>query len=79
MNLRSSGNGITKQIMFSHSVVCAEFHSGRWSVLLVFFCLYASRVEGWSERGSLCPEVFDRVVRAVMSLDWAHGKTLSSS
>jgi len=27
----------------------------------------------------VCPEVFDRVVRAVMSLDRAHGKTLFSS
>ena len=46
---------------------------------LFFFCLYASGVEGWRERGSLCPVVFDRVVRAVMSLDRAHGKTLFSS
>jgi len=27
----------------------------------------------------VCPVVFDRVVRAVMSLDRAHGKTLFSS
>ena len=27
----------------------------------------------------VCPEVFDRVVRAVMSLDRGHGKTLFSS
>jgi len=65
--------------MSSHSVVCIEFYRGRWSVLLVFFCLHASGVEGWREGGSLCPEVVDRVVRAVMSLDRAHGKTLFSS
>jgi len=43
------------------------------------FLLYTSGDEGWREEGSLCPEVFDRVVRAVMSLDQAHGKTLFSS
>jgi len=65
--------------MSSHSVVCTEFYRRRWSVLLVFFCLCASGVEGWRQRGSLSHEVFDRVVRAVMSLDRAHEKTLFSS
>jgi len=46
---------------------------------LFFFCLYASGDEGWREEGSLCPVVFDRVVRAVMSLDRAHRTTLFSS
>jgi len=55
--------------MSSHSAVVLGLSGGQWNVSLVLFCLYDSGVEGWIEGRFLYLEVFDRVVRAVMSLD----------